>query len=164
MPPCNLFHRICHHQMVCHNLLLRWGENFLGKMQLASLENFQNDFSKFKHFDEAAGALCTHGAGTLRLEAWYFHRQQQHFFKKMGQPQPQPQFIFSRFQTNIITILKICENVHPVYGARIRTHDLRSLSLLPKPLDQGPTVTFNFDLPSGFICAFHLATLGLNTH
>ena len=27
-------------------------------------------------------------------------------------------------------------NVHPVYGARIRTHDLQYMSLLPQPLDQ----------------------------
>ena len=29
------------------------------------------------------------------------------------------------------------KNVHPVYGAGIRTHDLRNMSLLPRPLDQG---------------------------
>ena len=40
---------------------------------------------------------------------------------------------FWSFQTNIITIFttNICENVHPVYGARIQTHDLWNVSLLP---------------------------------
>ena len=37
------------------------------------------------------------------------------------------------FQTNItIFTTNICEkNVHPVYGAGIRTHDLRNVSLFP---------------------------------
>ena len=49
-------------------------------------------------------------------------------------------FIFGLFQTNIITIFttNICgKNVHPVYGAGIRTHDLWNVSLFPLPLDQG---------------------------
>ena len=29
------------------------------------------------------------------------------------------------------------KNVHPVYGTGIRTHDLKIMSLLPLPLDQG---------------------------
>ena len=29
------------------------------------------------------------------------------------------------------------KNIHPVYGAGIRTNDLWSMSLLPLPLDQG---------------------------
>ena len=29
------------------------------------------------------------------------------------------------------------ENVHPVCSTGIRTHDLKNVSLLPKPLDQG---------------------------
>ena len=29
------------------------------------------------------------------------------------------------------------KNVHPVYGAGIRTHNLRYVSLYPLPLDQG---------------------------
>ena len=29
------------------------------------------------------------------------------------------------------------KNVHPVYGAGIRSHDLWNMSLLPQPLDQG---------------------------
>jgi len=28
------------------------------------------------------------------------------------------------------------KNDHPVYGARIQTHDLWNMSLLPQPLDQ----------------------------
>ena len=40
---------------------------------------------------------------------------------------------FQPFQTNSITVLQqiYVENVHPVYGARIRTHDLGNMSLLP---------------------------------
>ena len=36
------------------------------------------------------------------------------------------------------------KNVHSVYGAGIRTHDLWNMSLFPLPLDQGsrPTVAF----------------------
>ena len=46
---------------------------------------------------------------------------------------PQPLFhLFSYFQTNItIFTTNICGNVHPVYGAGIRTHDLQDTSLLP---------------------------------
>ena len=29
------------------------------------------------------------------------------------------------------------KNVHPVYGAGIRTHNLQNVSLFPLPLDQG---------------------------
>ena len=48
-------------------------------------------------------------------------------------------FIYFRsFQTNItIFTTNICENVHPVYGAGIRAHDLWNMSLLPLPLHQG---------------------------
>ena len=43
------------------------------------------------------------------------------------------------FQTNINTIFQQInvKNVHPVYGAGIRTHNLQNMSLLPLPLDQG---------------------------
>ena len=46
-------------------------------------------------------------------------------------------FIFRLFQT-IFTILQqiYVKNVHPIYGAGIRTHDLQNMSLLPQPLDQ----------------------------
>ena len=55
------------------------------------------------------------------------------FFYKMGRPGLF--FVYFRsFQTNIITIFTTdqCEkcHVHPVYGAGIRTHDLRNVSLL----------------------------------
>ena len=33
-------------------------------------------------------------------------------------------------------------NVHPGYGAGIRTHDLWNMSLLPLPLDQGSIPIF----------------------
>ena len=36
------------------------------------------------------------------------------------------------------------KNVHPVYGAGIRTHDLLNMSLLQKPLDQAPAPPFSF--------------------
>ena len=40
---------------------------------------------------------------------------------------------FSSFQTNITIFTKKCmwKNVHPVYSARIWTHDLQGMSLLP---------------------------------
>ena len=45
---------------------------------------------------------------------------------------------------------KYVKNVHPVYGAGIRTHYLRNVSLFPKPLDQDSrpgycTLYSNFD-------------------
>ena len=47
---------------------------------------------------------------------------------------------FWSFQTNINTIFTTnqCEKcqLHPVYGARIRTHDLLIMSHLLKPLNQ----------------------------
>ena len=36
------------------------------------------------------------------------------------------------------------KNVHPVYGARIRTHNLWNMSLLPQSLDQGCRPLYNF--------------------
>ena len=41
-------------------------------------------------------------------------------------------FTNTNFTTN-----RYVKNIHPVYGARIRTHDLWNMSLLPGPLDQG---------------------------
>ena len=54
-------------------------------------------------------------------------------FKKLGKPGLF--FIYFRLlkHTTIFTTNK-CENSE--YGARIQTHDLRKMSLLPKPLDQ----------------------------
>ena len=53
--------------------------------------------------------------------------------------QPRPLFLFGPFKQTSLQFLqqKYGKNVHPVYGARIRTHDLRNVSLLPLPLDQG---------------------------
>ena len=50
----------------------------------------------------------------------------------MGHPHPLFR-LFSSFQTNIVTIFttNICENVHPVQGAMIQTHNLQKMSLLP---------------------------------
>ena len=49
-----------------------------------------------------------------------------------------PFHLFSSFQTNITILQQInVKNVHPVYGARIRTHDLWNMSLVPLPLDIG---------------------------
>ena len=47
------------------------------------------------------------------------------------------------------------KSVHPVFGARIRTHDILNTSLLPKPLDRGPK-NFMFKL------VFHLHFNHLN--
>ena len=56
----------------------------------------------------------------------------------MGHPRPLfglfqsiPVLFFGLFQTNINIIFTAnqCENVHPVYGAGIRTHDLQIASL-----------------------------------
>ena len=59
------------------------------------------------------------------------------FFKKMGQPRPL--FIYFRhFQTQITIVQQInVKNVHLVYVAGIRTHNIWNMSLLPYPLDQG---------------------------
>ena len=59
---------------------------------------------------------------------------------KMGQYRPLFR-LFSVFFKQIIHFFTTnqCEkcHVHPVYDAGIRTHDLRNLSFLPQPLDQG---------------------------
>ena len=70
--------------------------------------------------------------------------------------QPRPLFcLFRSFQTNIITIFttNICgKNVHPVYGARIRTHDFWNVSLFPLPLDQGSRPIFSLRMaPDGLL-------------
>ena len=51
-------------------------------------------------------------------------------FHKMGQPRPLFH-LFSSFQTNItnFTTNRCMKNVHPVYYAGIRTHDLWNMSL-----------------------------------
>ena len=53
----------------------------------------------------------------------------QYFFLKMGQALFH---LVSSFQTHITILQQITvKNVHPVYGARIQTHDLWNMSLLP---------------------------------
>ena len=44
------------------------------------------------------------------------------------------------------------KNVHPVYGAGIRTHNLRNVSLFPLPLDQGshPSISYYGGYPDFF--------------
>ena len=55
---------------------------------------------------------------------------------------PTPAFFivyFGLFKQTPLQILQQInvKNVHPVYGAGIRTHNLQNMSLLPLPLDQG---------------------------
>ena len=52
------------------------------------------------------------------------------FFKKMGQPRPLFR-LFSVFSNKHYNFYNkyMWKNVHPVYGAGIRTHDLRNVSL-----------------------------------
>ena len=61
---------------------------------------------------------------------------------KMGQPRHLFN-LFLSFQTNNTNLTtNKCENVHPVSGAGIRTHNLLITSLLPEPLDQGSRPRF----------------------
>ena len=50
-------------------------------------------------------------------------------------------FIFGLFKQTLQflqqIIVKKCKNVHPEYGAGIRTHNLWDMSRHPLPLDQG---------------------------
>ena len=64
-----------------------------------------------------------HEAKTLTTKPPPGSNFQWFFFKKMGHPCP-PFRLFSSFQTNI-TIYSVnkCDNIHPVYGAEIRTHN-----------------------------------------
>ena len=52
-------------------------------------------------------------------------------FIKMGQPRPLLSFIFGLFKQTYLQILQQInvKKVHPVYGAGIRTYDLRNTSL-----------------------------------
>ena len=65
------------------------------------------------------------------------------FFLKWASPASYS-FIFGLVQTNINTILQQInvKNIHPVYATGIRTHDLKIVSLLPLPLDQGSRPSF----------------------
>ena len=73
----------------------------------------------------------------------YQTNRQQHFaIKILFKNGPTPasfSFIFGLFKQISLQFLQQInvKNVHPVYGARIQTHDLRNVSLFPKPLDQG---------------------------
>ena len=55
------------------------------------------------------------------------------FFIFLNMGHPRPLFsLFSTFQANItIFTTNYVKNVHPVYGAGIRTHNLQNMSLLP---------------------------------
>ena len=55
------------------------------------------------------------------------------FKKKIGQPRPLWLFIFGLFKKRHYNVLQLIyvKNVRPVYGAGIRTHDLRNVSRLP---------------------------------
>ena len=57
----------------------------------------------------------------------------------MGQPWPLLSFIFVLFKQTSVQFLQqiYVKNVHPLFGAGIRTHDLWNMSHLPYPLDQG---------------------------
>ena len=60
--------------------------------------------------------------------SWCF---QLHFFKK-GHPRPLLLFIFGHFKQKLPFLKHInVKNVHPVYGAGIRTHNLWNMILLP---------------------------------
>ena len=51
----------------------------------------------------------------------------------MGQPPASFSFIFGLFKQISLQFLQqiYVKNVHPVYGAGIRTHDLQNVSLFP---------------------------------
>ena len=72
----------------------------------------------------------------------HHHRKLHSFFKKMGHPRPLFRFfVFSNKHYNSYN-KQMRKNVHPVYGAGIRTYDdLWNMSLLPWPLDQGSRPT-----------------------
>ena len=68
------------------------------------------------------------------------------FFKKMGQPRPLFRLILIFFSNNHYKFLQqIYVKKCPVYSAGIRTHNLRYVSLLPQPLDQGNIFVITFD-------------------
>ena len=55
-----------------------------------------------------------------------------YFFKKMGHPLASFSFIFYLFKQTIQFLQQInLKNVHPVYGAGIRTHGLLNMSRHP---------------------------------
>ena len=71
----------------------------------------------------------------------FLNRTSKAFFKKMIQSRPLLLYIFGLFkQTKQFFQQMFVKNVHPLYGAGIRTHNLRKVSLLPQPLDQGSLI------------------------
>ena len=68
------------------------------------------------------------------------------FFKKMGQPWPLFRLFLVFFKQTIhfftTNQCEKCPNVHPVYGAGIRTHNLLIMSRHPLPLDKGSRPLF----------------------
>ena len=75
----------------------------------------------------------------LRRFEFKSHLDLQFFFKKWANP-GLFNCLFSVFSNKHhykIYNQLIVKNVHPVYSAAIRTHDLWNMSLLPYPLDQG---------------------------
>ena len=69
---------------------------------------------------------------------WFLPRENRFvFFKKWSIPGLF--FVYFSLIKQILQYLQqiYVQNVHPVYGVGIRTHDFRHMSLLPKPLDQG---------------------------
>ena len=78
-----------------------------------------------------------------------------YIFKKWAIPGPSFSFIFVPFQINIRNFYNIIvKNVHPVYGAGIPTDDLRYMSHLPSPQDQGSSPSFPY-----FILCSHTKAL-----
>ena len=62
-------------------------------------------------------------------------------FIEMGQPQPLFRLFLVIFKQTIQFLHLNAKNVHPVYGARIWTHNLSNMSHHSKPLDQGSRPT-----------------------
>ena len=68
-------------------------------------------------------------------------------------------FIYFRPSKHTLKILQqigMWKNVHPVYGARIQTHNLWNMSLLPYPLDQDSRHTYLLLLKQLFFAMFNI--------
>ena len=84
------------------------------------------------YFKQRFGRLCVHLKFLIICEI-------SQIVLKMGHPRPLFRLflIFSnKHQYNVYNKL-MRKNVHPAFGAGIRTHDIPNLSLLPQPLYQG---------------------------
>ena len=64
---------------------------------------------------------------------WRQSHKKRWFLK--NRPTPFSFYLFAVFSNKQYNVKKC--HVHPVYGARIRTHELFNMSRLPQPLDQG---------------------------